>query len=305
MKVQGSRYQVREVMANMEQVTKNGERRKGEQGFMLLGLIVTIALILLALGVAAADMAFTVRAERERESVRRANQYVRAIRLFYLKNQHYPGSMKQLENTNMVRYLRQQYTDPLTGKEYRLIGVGQNKTTVKGFFGQPLGGIAGSGLGALAGSQSAGMPGSPATPTAGTLGTNGTPGTIGATSGTGAGLGTGASTSPFGSSMGSGSSGPFMGVGSNAKGDSIIVVNGQTTYETWEFLYDPRIEQLKAAAALNSGVGTMGPGGLGQTPGANNTTNPTSIFNPTSPGSNPTSPGSGTPPAGGTSPTGP
>ncbi len=305
MKVQGSRYQVREVMANMEQVTKNGERRKGEQGFMLLGLIVTIALILLALGVAAADMAFTVRAERERESVRRANQYVRAIRLFYLKNQHYPGSMKQLENTNMVRYLRQQYTDPLTGKEYRLIGVGQNKTTVKGFFGQPLGGIAGSGLGALAGSQSAGMPGSPATPTAGTLGTNGTPGTIGATSGTGAGLGTGASTSPFGSSMGSGSSGPFMGVGSNAKGDSIIVVNGQTTYETWEFLYDPRIEQLKAAAALNSGVGTMGPGGLGQTPGANNTTNPTSIFNPTSPGSNPTGPGSGTPPAGGTSPTGP
>jgi type II secretory pathway pseudopilin PulG len=292
-------------MANMEQVTKNGERRKGEQGFMLLGLIVTIALILLALGVAAADMAFTVRAERERESVRRANQYVRAIRLFYLKNQHYPGSMKQLENTNMVRYLRQQYTDPLTGKEYRLIGVGQNKTTVKGFFGQPLGGIAGSGLGALAGSQSAGMPGSPATPTAGTLGTNGTPGTIGATSGTGAGLGTGASTSPFGSSMGSGSSGPFMGVGSNAKGDSIIVVNGQTTYETWEFLYDPRIEQLKAAAALNSGVGTMGPGGLGQTPGANSTTNPTSIFNPTSPGSNPTSPGSGTPPAGGTSPTGP
>jgi type II secretory pathway pseudopilin PulG len=287
-----------------------GSRQKGEQGFMLLGLIVAIALILLALGVAAADMAHTVRAERERESVRRANQYVRAIRLFYLKNQSYPGSMKQLENTNMVRYLRQQYTDPLTGKEYRLIGVGQNKTTVKGFFGQPLGGIPGSGLGALAGAQSAGMPGAPATPgIGGASGTNGTPGANGATSGPGgtgnSGSNSGFPTSSFGTPTGSGSSGPFMGVGSNAKGDSILVVNQQTTYETWEFLYDPRIEQLKAAAALNSGVGTMGPGGLGQPPGANNTTNPTSIFNPTSPGSNPTSPGSGTTPAGGTSPTGP
>ena len=184
-----------------------GSRQKGEQGFMLLGLIVAIALILLALGVAAADMAHTVRAERERESVRRANQYVRAIRLFYLKNQSYPGSMKQLENTNMVRYLRQQYTDPLTGKEYRLIGVGQNKTTVKGFFGQPLGGIPGSGLGALAGAQSAGMPGAPATPgIGGASGTNGTPGANGATSGPGgtgnSGSNSGFPTSSFGSQSG-------------------------------------------------------------------------------------------------------
>src|ERR1019366_9544045 len=227
--LQGPRFKVRgsrkhragvpgEVMAKRTQrmCGEAGSRQEGEQGFMLLGLIVAIALILLALSVAAADMAHTVRAERERESVRRANQYVRAIRLFYLKNQSYPGSMKQLENTNMVRYLRQQYTDPLTGKEYRLIGVGQNKTTVKGFFGQPLGGIAGSGLGALAGAQSAGMPGAPATPgIGGTSGTNGTPGANGATSGPGgtgnSGSNSGFPTSSFGSQSGMGSSGPFMG----------------------------------------------------------------------------------------------
>ena len=112
-------------------------------------------------------MAHTVREQRERESERRAKQYVRAIRLFYKKNNTYPPSMKALENTNMIRYLRQKYTDPLTGKEYRLIGVGQNKTTVKGFFGQPLGGIGGPGLGALAGQQSAGTPGAPGAGTAG------------------------------------------------------------------------------------------------------------------------------------------
>jgi hypothetical protein len=65
-----------------------------------------------------------------------------------------------------------------------------------------------------------------------------------------------------------GSVGPFMGVGSSASGNSIIVVNEQTTYETWEFLYDPRLEKLRQAAALNSGAGSVGAGALGQTPGA-------------------------------------
>jgi len=75
---------------------------------MLLGLIVAVALILLALSVAATKVAFSLRREREAESVRRANQYVRAIRVFYRKNNKlYPGSIEQLENTNHIRYLRQ------------------------------------------------------------------------------------------------------------------------------------------------------------------------------------------------------
>jgi hypothetical protein len=59
-----------------------------------------------------------------------------------------------------------------------------------------------------------------------------------------------------------------MGVGSSASGNSILEVNEQTTYQTWEFLYDPRLEKLKAAAALNQGLGSVGAGSLGgQTPG--------------------------------------
>ena len=101
----------------------------GEDGFMLLGLIVAIAIILLVLGVAASKVAFSLHREREVESARRANQYVRAIRLYYRKLGHYPGSIQQLQNTNNVRYLRQDYIDPLTGKnDWRLIMVGQNKT---------------------------------------------------------------------------------------------------------------------------------------------------------------------------------
>jgi len=297
------------VVAIMESVTRSREQRDtrqaGEQGYMLLGLIVAIAIILLTLSVAAADMAHTVRAERERESVRRANQYVRAIRLFYKKSGSYPASIKQLENTNLVRYLRQKYTDPLTGKEYRLIGVGQNQTTVKGFFGQPLGGIAGGGLGSLAGAQSPGGPGTPTAP--GASATNGTtstspPGSSSPSGGTGLGSASGMASQGTGSS---GSIGPFMGVGSNAKGDSILEVNGQTTYETWEFLYDPRIEKLYAAAALNGGINSGGTGTLGPstTPGGTGF-NSTGFGNTTNPAS-PTGPNTGTTPNGGTSPTGP
>jgi type II secretory pathway pseudopilin PulG len=299
----------------------------GEQGYMLVGLIVAIAIILLMLSVAAADIAHTVRVERERESARRAQQYVRAIRLFYKKNNSYPASVKALENTNMIRYLRQKYTDPLTGKEYRLIGVGQNKTTVKGFFGQPLGGIAGGGLGSLAGAASGGMPGAPgaagpggATATNG-VGANGTNGTNGTASGPGSSSGTSGfgsnpfSTGPMGTMATSGSTGPFMGVGSSAKGDSILIVNEQTTYDTWEFLYDPRIEKLYAAAALGAGLNSGTPGSLGQGSGNNNSgfgnnnsgfgsTNSGGTNGPTG-GTNSTGSNGSATPNGGTPPTGP
>jgi type II secretory pathway pseudopilin PulG len=255
----------------------------GEQGFMLLGLMVAIAIILLVLGVAASTAAFSLRRDKELESARRADQYVRAIRKFYIKNQHYPGSIEQLENTNNIRYLRQQYVDPLTGKaDYRLILVGKNKTVVPGFFGQPLGGLSTTGLGSLGGTQTPGIGGTVA---GGANGANGGTGVnggsgLGGASGPGAaggGLGgasavsgsssaAGGLSSPSSGTSGSGepgSKGPFVGVGSSATGPSILTVNQQTSYDTWEFLYDPRVEQLKAAAALNAGVSSLSASALG------------------------------------------
>jgi type II secretory pathway pseudopilin PulG len=275
-------------MKDMEQGIRNREQRDHEQGFMLLGLIVAIAIILIVLGTAASEAAFSIRREREVESARRADQYVRAIRKFYIKNgNHYPGSIEQLVQTNNVRYLRQKYIDPLTGKaDYRLIPVGQNKTTVKGFFGEPLQGIASAGLGSAAGMQSSGVAGPSGTGgtpgaifTPGATGTSGATGPTGTTGASGAG-GTGGTTDTSGSTppggiggfpssgLGGTSIGPIMGVGSSATGNSILIVNEQTTYETWEFLYDPRVEQLKAAAALNSGAGSTAAGSLGSTTGS-------------------------------------
>jgi type II secretory pathway pseudopilin PulG len=351
--------------------------RHEEQGFMLVGLIVAIFFVLLALSVAAPKMAQELRREREVEAVHRGNQYVRAIRLYYRKFGHYPGSIEQLEKTNNIRFLRQQYVDPMTGKaDWRLIKVGEAKTTVKGFFGQPLVGLT-PGLGSAAGNASAaagqtGQTGSPSafggsspsafggsssgggglgSPSSGLGGTSGTP-TLGGSSGTtgaaangpptlgGGSSGSGqAGSGPTGSGPGStnslgslsgsasdsngssiGGGAPFVGVGVPKEGDSITVVNEQTTYNTWEFLYDPRIEQLYAKGALMgggaSGLGSAGgnssgfgntpaapgfgsaPGsGSGTTPGSGYGTTPGSGFGPT-PGSGfGSSPGSSSPTA--------
>ena len=293
-----------------------------EDGFLLLGAIVAIALVLLALSIAAPKVARELRRERDEETVHRGNQYVRAIQLYYRRFGHYPGSVDQLVNTNNIRFLRQRYSDPATGKdEFRVIPVGQNKTTVKTFFGQPIGGIASTGVGSVANMLSTGMGGAGATGTSGATGAasqstpssglglvtpssglGGSPGVASTQTATGA---TGAtSTNSAGgttdASVFSGGAQPFIGVGLNTKGDSIVEPNGQTTYETWEFLYDPRLDQLRArAAALNgAGVGSVPSSSLGQSGGSFGATGSTGATGATGAGTpGAANPAPATPPA--------
>jgi type II secretory pathway pseudopilin PulG len=310
----------------------HNQERENEQGFILVGLIVAIFIILLMLGIAAPTVARELRREREVEAIHRGNQYVQAIRRFYLKNgNHYPNSIEQLEKTNNIRFLRQRYVDPMTGKaDWRLIKVGEAKTTVKGFFGQPLAGLT-PGLGSAASMASPGVGGTPGSPgyggasspsspgssTAGSL--SGTPGAFAtpggsATPGGTSGLSGSTDTSGVGGAPGStgglgsqsafgGGGAPFVGVGSSKSGESITVLNEQPTYQTWEFIYDPRIEQLKAKASLfGGGPATSSGSNLGSaagdaSPGMSGppTTSPSSPMNPSSPTS-PTSPSSTTTP---------
>ena len=298
-----------------------GRAGAGEEGFALIAVVVAIFLILLAMSVAAPQVARSLRREREVETMRRANQYVRALQLYYKKFGHYPGSMEQLEKSNNIRFLRERYVDPMTGKDdWRLIHVGEQKTTVKSFFGKPLAGIAGSGLGSAAGNASAGGPGTPigagaaggglgggaslgggaggasqssaftlgggssSDSTAATGGDASAAGGVGASgnslsSGPGSGLGSGpgSTTGSFGSTngglgsaSGSGPSGgaPFLGIGVPRDGTSILTVNEQTTYPAWEFLYDPRIEQLRSRVnLLGGGIASTGAGSLGSASG--------------------------------------
>src|SRR5947209_7808999 len=129
----------------------NSPSPHGDEGFLLLGAIVMIALVLIALAIAAPIVARDLRRDKDVEAVHRGNQYVRAIQLFYRKFGRYPASLDQLEHTNNIRFLRQHYADPVTGQDdFAIIPVGQNKTTVKTFFGQPLTGLPGTGPGGAA-----------------------------------------------------------------------------------------------------------------------------------------------------------
>ena len=315
-------------LTQLESKRNEGSRHgacAGEEGFMLLAVVVMVAILLIALSVAAPVVARQLQREKEVESQHRMEQYVRAIQLYQRKFPgQYPASIKVLESTNNVRFLRHVYVDPLTGKsDYKLIHLGEQKTKIHVFFGQELGGLAAS-LGSAAGMQSgggvgvgAGLAGGSTNVTStnalnsgfggatigagsgtsslgstGSSGTNGTTGT-GSTSGTSGTSGTGSSSS---SDSSIGSLGVIVGVGTSKSGTSITEPNAQTSYEAWEFWYDPRIEMLKqgvyvtgggmtGGGAPGSGMGSQSASSFGQngvtgqpnspTNGSNNTTGTT------------------------------
>jgi type II secretory pathway pseudopilin PulG len=123
-------------------------RKKSEDGYVLIAVIFMLALFVIALAVAAPRVAKSIQREREIETMHRGKQYIRAIKLYYRKFGRYPPNVDALVNTNEIRFLRKKYIDPTTGKEdWKIIGVGQNKTQSTGFFGQPIvGSSAGTGL---------------------------------------------------------------------------------------------------------------------------------------------------------------
>jgi len=268
--------------------------RPGEQGFLLLLCIFMIAIILLTLSVAAPRVAREIRHEREVEATHRAQQYVRGIQLYYRKFGHYPTSLDQMENTNNIRFLRKKYADPMTGKaDWRLIHLGESKTTIKGFFGEPLAGLPGTstGLGSVSSMLSNTNGASGSTGAFSSSPTSGANGTAGATGSTGSQGSSDATT--FG-----GSAGPIVGISSVAAGDSIIVVRDQTTYQTWEFTYDPRVDQLMKAPSLFGGAATVGSSSATTFGSGNNNSGANGNSGPGAPGPGSTGPGGSNGPTG-------
>lgn len=172
------------------------ERKPSEDGYMLLVAIFLLALLVLSLSAAAPRIAKSIQRDREVETMHRGKQYARAIQLYYRKFHAYPPSVDALVNTDNIRFLRKKYIDPMTGKaDWKPIMFGQNKTPLAmGFFGQPLGGLAGQPIAGTGPSGTGGMPGNTG------FGSN-TGGGIGSSFGSG-----GSSFGSGGSSFGSGGS---------------------------------------------------------------------------------------------------
>ncbi|WP_419806104.1 type II secretion system protein [Terriglobus sp.] len=297
--------------------------RPSEQGFLLIALVVAVFIIALLLTVAAPTVARSLERDKELESEHRAQQYVRAIHNYYLKFNTYPTSIDQLLNQNNMHFLRQQYKDPLTRGDYRLIHFGEAKTQVKGFFGEPLGSVGQGSLGASAGTASgfgSGVSGAGSTPGSGaaaspvsgsgfSLGTSsfsspGSSGGIGSTAGasttgvTGGSSGSGSSPSGISSNQVQGSKGAIVGVGSSASGHGLVEWNGSANIEDWEFLYDHRTWLLKQQVSIfggsvgQGGGSTFGTPGIGSANGSSTAPIGSTPFAPSSSASPSSSPGS-------------
>ena len=102
-----------------------GHSRGSQEGYALLVLLATSAVLLAALALAIPRMAMQAQRVKEERLIQRGEQYSRAIKLYYRQHRKYPARLDDLEDTDGVRYLRGRPSDPLgeTG-EWRLIHMG-------------------------------------------------------------------------------------------------------------------------------------------------------------------------------------
>src|SRR5277367_2890487 len=98
--------------------------RRSQRGYILITLILFVALVAIAAVVMAPVIAFQVKRDREEELIHRGVQYSRAMKHFVKKFGRYPTRIEELENTNQLRFLRKRYKDPITGKDFKILHMG-------------------------------------------------------------------------------------------------------------------------------------------------------------------------------------
>ncbi len=100
-------------------------RRPGERGFALLLVFALAASIAIMLYSELPRVVFEAQRAKEDLLVQRGEQYQRAIQLYVRKTSRFPARLEDLEGAGGIRFLRQRYKDPMSGKDdWRLIHVG-------------------------------------------------------------------------------------------------------------------------------------------------------------------------------------
>ena len=237
-----------------------------ESGFSLAALIffMTASSILLAVAVPAYQM--QDRRDREAELIFRGEEYARAIQKFQRKFAVYPPSLDALEETNGIRFLRRQYTDPVSGKAFRLISINADGSVSGSTVLQRQAARTNLPSGAQPFIQQPGLGG----PAAGGAQTN-TRSPQQQQPASGGGLN---QNPPSGQTATAG----IIGVGSDAEGEAVKVYNNSQKYGEWEFI---AIISQPAQGTGNQPAGTNTNPNQPANPGANQNQNP-NPFNPQS-----------------------
>ncbi|HSS98477.1 MAG TPA: hypothetical protein VLK33_15680 [Terriglobales bacterium] len=209
--------------------------RRKEQGYILLTLLLFVTILIITMAIVVPEVTFQVKRDREEEMIHRGVQYSRAIRRYVKKFGRYPTRLEDLENTNNLRFLRRRYKDPITGKDFKLLHVGEVQM-------MPGSGLAGATpVSAMPGATTMGQPpqalgqSAQAQPTKNdeskddqNSDSQSSDQPKGATNTGGDAL----SGQVFGG-------GPIVGVASTSKAQTIREFNHKNHYNQWQFIYDP------------------------------------------------------------------
>jgi hypothetical protein len=99
--------------------------RNRERGSALLIVFLFAAVLAISLYIEMPSYAFEAKRAKEQLLVDRGNEYAHAVKLYYRKFRAYPASIKALESTNNLRFLRHAFKDPMTGEDdWRLLHAG-------------------------------------------------------------------------------------------------------------------------------------------------------------------------------------
>jgi type II secretory pathway pseudopilin PulG len=241
------------------------KRRNAQDGYVLAVIVVMLTLTLLAATAAIPYVITQIKREREDELIHRGRAYSAGIKRFYKRMGRYPISLKELEDTNHMRFIRKPYKDPMTkGGEWRLIHYGEAKFFPKGFGYNGISGLGGGTGGAI-------LPGGMSNILSGS-GQSSFQSTQQVTQGdqsnqpnTGGMTPADQISKPLGSGGPTLGNVPIIGVASTDKDASIHEVNERKRYDEWEFFYDPRfdIAMTVMPGAATQPVSGPGPGGSG------------------------------------------
>jgi type II secretory pathway pseudopilin PulG len=102
--------------SNSRYRNKTWQPLHGERGYALLIVMMMATILLISLTAALPSIYQEGQREREEELIFRGTEYARAIALFHRQFRRFPADVKELLQTNGIRFLRQAYPDPMTRK---------------------------------------------------------------------------------------------------------------------------------------------------------------------------------------------
>jgi type II secretory pathway pseudopilin PulG len=226
---------------------------QSESGYVLLALLLFVALLSIGVFTTIQEVTFQIKRDREEEMIHRGVQYSRAVRKYFKAFGRYPTRLEELENTNNQRFLRHRYKDPITGKDFKLLRLGDVQMSFGSTPGVPVAQMNNQQAGAPEAVNSDAQVPSGAGPTA--IVSQSPPGEAPSNPSQAdqeaAGAQTGAPPPPQPLSQQAGPNGApqvfggggIVGVASISKDRTIREFNKKNHYNQWQFIYDPTTDR--------------------------------------------------------------